>query len=131
MKGQDATIKVVLPGHSARSAQRKINGGMTRSEECLPGCHMYSAQTRLSLLLPIVGKSGSPMCLKNNKTFIPSGKGFSRVVLVVLVPSRPVAEMKHLPVRDSLLIEGVLPPISGGFYLPSPKGLAPACLSEF
>ena len=40
--------------------------------------HMHSAQTRLSLLLPIV---------------IPSKLGnISRVVLVVLVPSGPVAE---------------------------------------
>ena len=54
--------------HSARSEQCKINRGMTRSEECLPGCHVHSAQTRLSLLLPVVRKSGSPMCLKNNKT---------------------------------------------------------------
>ena len=50
------------------------------------------------------------------------GKGFSRVVLVVLVPSRPVAEMKHLPVRDSFVPKRVLPPSEIGLALACPSG---------
>ena len=47
------------------------------------------------------------------KPVIPAklGKGFSSVVLVVLVPSGPVADKKHLPVRESF-IRGDLPPLS-------------------
>ena len=53
------------------------------------------------------------MCLKNYKPVIPSklGKGFSSVVLVVLVPSGPVADKKHLPVRE-YLVRGDSPPFS-------------------
>ena len=64
----NTTFKVVFPCHSAWSEQCKVNRSMTRSEECLTGCHMHTAQMRLSLLLPGIRKSGSPMCLKNSTT---------------------------------------------------------------